>query len=271
MVDTLPHPGIMIVHPRLHDDTPENAATFLRWSKLHFRDIVSVPQDADVGRMPLASMYIAPDGNALYGHEASKISKFFNVIYATSIPVFKSPQYYAMSRRLDLENTRALGEGEEVVCCEEGKMVWDVVDARFVIYELEKSANFDGVKSLQTRETMPGSKSLVGVAFTSDNTGDAVLKVQQSLLGFLSNQSPEGIRMFSDLYRNAGASAQPDMHPVIDKAEVGGGEWLVLVLLVDENDKHGVEDVEKAVEAWAEKEKGVGVQYGVWGGAIEVS
>jgi hypothetical protein len=55
------------------------------------------------------------------------------------IAVLKGEAYRDVSRALNLEGTRALGEGEEAVGAkeEEGekKMVWDVVDATFAVFE----------------------------------------------------------------------------------------------------------------------------------------
>lgn len=44
-------PGIMLVGPRLKEPSDESAATFLRWTKLHFRDMLNMPDDPSLGKM----------------------------------------------------------------------------------------------------------------------------------------------------------------------------------------------------------------------------
>lgn len=69
MSSITPHrPGILIVHPRLHDPTPENAAQFLRWTKLHNRDLLDIPETQDYGKIVRTARFRAADDDAKYGH-----------------------------------------------------------------------------------------------------------------------------------------------------------------------------------------------------------
>jgi hypothetical protein len=80
-------PGILVVHPHLHDPTPENAATFLRWTKLHYRDLLNLPAaEEDGGHVLRAMRFSALDGNEKYTHKTGTESKYFYIILATSNP-----------------------------------------------------------------------------------------------------------------------------------------------------------------------------------------
>lgn len=81
-------PGIMIVNPRLHDPTPENAAMFMRWTKLHNRDLLTyldVSHEDGCERIERAMRFSAAgdvdgygdegqdkDEEGKYGHENGK-------------------------------------------------------------------------------------------------------------------------------------------------------------------------------------------------------
>jgi hypothetical protein len=53
-------PGLLLVHPRLHTPNAENAATFLRWTKLHFRDMLNLP-DTGLGSVTRDLRFVASD------------------------------------------------------------------------------------------------------------------------------------------------------------------------------------------------------------------
>jgi hypothetical protein len=72
---TQPRPGILVVHPRLHDPTADNAATFLRWTKLHWRDLLNLPAAPDGGECTRALRFSAVEENGKYGHVAGTESK----------------------------------------------------------------------------------------------------------------------------------------------------------------------------------------------------
>jgi hypothetical protein len=144
-------PGILVVHPRLHDPSPSNAATFLRWTKLHYRDLLSLPAAAEDGGHVLRAMrFTSLDGNDKYGHAAPTESKYFYLVLATSISAFLTPEYYAMSRRLDLENTRKLADGEEPVGCKEG-MVFDICNAKFSVYQDLDQSGDPGLRTIRAK------------------------------------------------------------------------------------------------------------------------
>jgi hypothetical protein len=167
-----------------------------------------------------------------------------------------------VSRRLDLENTRKLEDGEEPVGCEEGSMVWDLVNARFAIFE-EVPTPESGVEPYQTHSAGAGKAWIVGVS-TSGAETDAK-KVQASLLERVK-MNVKAEKMYSSLYRHAGKEGQPHMHPEIENDVVGGGEWLVFVLIVGDGLKEG--DVQSVVSEWA---KVVEVKYGVWEETMDMS
>jgi hypothetical protein len=168
-----------------------------------------------------------------------------------------------VSRRLDLENTRKLENGEEPVGCEEGSMVWDLVNAKFAIFE-EVQTPESGVEPYQTHSEGAGKAWLVGVS-TSGAEIDAK-KVQASVLERVKTDVKGEKKIYSSLYRHAGKEGQPHMHPEIERDVVGGGEWLIFVLVVGDGLKEG--DVQSVVSEWA---KAVDVKYGVWEETMDMS
>jgi hypothetical protein len=211
---------------------------------------------------------------------------------------------------LDLENVRRLGEREEPVLVfqderekwgdgkGEGKMVHDVVDARFAIYEevggdgmfstflprrnlgmadsLSFPANGKTVGSFQTLPSHLTSSSGTAphsalVAFSIRTSFQAAQKLQTSFTTLFSSRAPPSLKLYSSLYHHAGAEAQPDHHPVIEKEAVGGGEWLVLVLVVDgEGETLQVEHVGMMVGGFAKGQE-MDVKWGVWRGEVFMS
>lgn len=129
-------PGLLLVGPRLHNATPENAATFLRWTNLHLRDLVNIPEDPQLGRLTRSLRFTAPESESKYSHDETKgYSPYFYTSIVDDIGILQSQPYYDLSRLLDLEKTRELGEGEEGVGYRtEGAMVWDVVNAKFAVF-----------------------------------------------------------------------------------------------------------------------------------------
>ncbi|KZM18564.1 uncharacterized protein EKO05_0002341 [Ascochyta rabiei] len=97
-------PGIMIVRPSLHKQTTENAAIFKRWTIMHFRDLLNLAPESPGSKGIFQTLrYRSTTGELLY------------TIHADDISIWKTPAYYAISRRLDLENTRKIEEGEQAV------------------------------------------------------------------------------------------------------------------------------------------------------------
>lgn len=69
-------PGVLVVNPTLHDPTPENAAIFLRWTKLHFRDLLNHLQTDEDGSVTRTLRFTAADSKDKdkYGHTKEKES-----------------------------------------------------------------------------------------------------------------------------------------------------------------------------------------------------
>jgi hypothetical protein len=202
-----------------------------------------------------------------------RINRYFYTILSTHIPVFQIPAYYAVSRRLDLENTRDLENGEEKVGCNDGMMVWDVCDAKFTVYEEVETSEEEGVAAYGGHDGTQGKGWLVGVA-TSASDVSTVKEMRTGLVDYLTTHASVSPKLFSTIYRNAGADAQPNMHPTISKELVGGGEWLILLLVVDvKEDVLRGAGVESIVDRWADdvKVKGLELKYGVWRNEIDLS
>ncbi|KAF2260191.1 hypothetical protein CC78DRAFT_37399 [Lojkania enalia] len=127
-------PGLFLIHCRLLPPYSETASQFLKWFKLHYRDIASLPADPIKGLITHGVPYLAPDTDPKYGHDDSKMPPYYFTCMLTDCAYLGTGPYVQMSRRLDLENTREMVDGE-VAVGKEG-MVFDVVDARFAVYEL---------------------------------------------------------------------------------------------------------------------------------------
>ncbi|OAL55899.1 hypothetical protein IQ07DRAFT_676141 [Pyrenochaeta sp. DS3sAY3a] len=285
-------PGITFVHPRLHTPSPSTASTFLRWTKLHFRDLLSQTPDASLGRQTKALRFAAPDDDAKYSHDVEKgAPPYFYQCVLDDVGLVLTEQYYGISRALNLEGTRELGGGEEPVGDErEGAMVWDVVDARFAVFEEVESCAFDGPKDIGSYQNFPLHLTssagippsaplslLIAISLTfPTTTADPTIprKLQSSLLNHFS-ASPPNLTAYSSLYHWAGAESQPEHHPLID-AEVSG-EWMIMLLVVDEEGKTlQRRHVNEQVGRWIgglDKEGygGVDAHFGVWGGELLMS
>jgi hypothetical protein len=147
-----PKPGLLLVHPRLHDPTPTNATTFLRWTRLHFRDLLDMP-DTGSGHVTRDLRFVAPDSDDAYTHKKEEDGageevmrpKYMYTCLVDNLAVLKGEAYNGVSRRLNLEKTRGLKNGEVGVEAqeEEGeeKMVFDIVDAKFAVYEEVESGS----------------------------------------------------------------------------------------------------------------------------------
>ncbi|KAF1840561.1 uncharacterized protein K460DRAFT_323357, partial [Cucurbitaria berberidis CBS 394.84] len=130
----------MLVDPRLRDPTPKSAATFFRWTKLHFRDMLNIAADPKLGKMTKTLRFAAPyndDGDEKSSEaQGEGYTKYLYTCIVDDVGILQSQPYYDISRLLNLEQTRDLGKEEETVSYEkEDAMVFDVVDARFAIYE----------------------------------------------------------------------------------------------------------------------------------------
>ena len=191
------------------------------------------------------------------------------------------------------------------------KMVHHLVDARFAIYEeidvggdgtfaLSNSLPrcgrdadaffFDGIGLAVEKDNGVGSYQTLPLHLTS-STGTAPLSaliafslpqtplstlqaaqnLQSSFTTLFSSRAPPALKLYSSLYHHAGAEAQPGNHPVIGEDAIGGGEWLVLVLVVDgEGGILQVEHVRIMVGGFV-KVQDMGVKWGVWKGEVFMS
>lgn len=205
-------------------------------------------------------------------------SRYFYTLLTPTLSTFKSTPYYALSRRLDLENTRPLHDGEEKVGCVEGMMVWDVVDATFAIFEeipvplpLAVSST-NNTSSFQDRTSSPitiGKHHLVGVGINSADENQAQ-KLCRELTECLSHG---GCTLYATLYRNKGLGALPEMHEGIGGDGVGVCGWVVLVLVdggVEGGEWRGERDGREEVDGRGELEEVVGEWVGGLGGGVEV-
>lgn len=286
-------PGVMICTPSLHDPTPANAEIFLRWTKLHNRELLGLPAAPNGGKITRALRFARPHALGGVGEyvlapspifkpllsilqreialgqtcryvlsRLINLSRYFYTILANDIAFWHSDQYHEGSRRLDLENTRTLGEGEEPVGCEQGKMVWDVCDAKFSIYEEVQSSDDElEVKAYPSHPRSEGDKRKWLVGLNGEGDENDARKVQKELVGWLRGGLGVESVLYSSLYRHGGKEAQPDKHPAIEEGRVGSRKWLLIVLVVG-GDEDGVEEL---VEEWGE-----GVEVGVWRGEVDM-
>lgn len=100
-------PGISVVRPKLHEDNPKNRELFNRWVRLHMRDILSLPEDKDLGNARKVLRYTRKVGAG--GEE------YFHTIMLDDIRLPATEAFQKISHRLDLENTRELRSDEEPV------------------------------------------------------------------------------------------------------------------------------------------------------------
>jgi hypothetical protein len=284
MADTSRKPGLLLVHPRLHDPTPDNAAVFLRWTKLHFRDMLNLP-DEGFGRVMRDMRFVAPEKAKGYTHnEEEGLPKYLYTCLVDDIAFLKSRAYDDVSRRLNLERTRALGEEEEAVNGDgEEKMVFDIVDAKFAVFE-QTSTGINTFQNLPvhltsskgTRPSAPKS-CLVVLNISSPSSSSEIPETLQANLLKLFERAPPSLKSYSAVYRWSGKQAQPENHQFIDVEE--SGEWMVLFLVVDEvGDVLQSEHLVQMVGGWVEQEnskrderEGVEIAYGVWDGEVFMS
>ncbi|KAG9188624.1 hypothetical protein G6011_07329 [Alternaria panax] len=280
-------PGLLLVHPRLHDPVPSNAETFLRWTKLHFRDLLNVP-DSGSGQVTHDLRFGAPDSDDNYTHSEKEgsLPKYMYTCVVSDVGFLKGDAYNDVSRKLNLEKTRELEKGEVAVGFQEnGKgeaMVFDIVDAKFAVYEEVGSSGMETSYQelpthLTTRGGMAPKSVMVAVHIdlpqnTTNTNIDTVPKaLQSSLFTLVKAAVPPALKPYSSLYRWSGVEAQPDHHPLISKD--GRGEWMLLLLLVDEEGKTLIrEHAVMLVQGWVNEERGkLGggeIEFGVWEGEI---
>jgi hypothetical protein len=281
--------GIMIVRPRLHEQTKDNEETFKRWTAMHFRDLLNLtsPPNTDATVITQTLRYRNSTGRLLY------------TIHVNDIDALKTKEYYAASRRLDLENTRKVGEGEEAVLpgsngLGDEPMVWDLVNAEFGVFEevlpsdhnQNEEYGVDPYQSLPTSLMFPKGTTpsappsmLVTITFNfpaseteSFEPPKQVRKIQSDILGYVSAISETGV--YTSLYRQ-NSDAQPDMHPVIAKGEDGNGQWVICVMVGGEVNSPKFSGLEKELDEWEQEAKrkmeDLEVKVGVWRGELFMS
>ncbi|RMZ66749.1 calcium calmodulin-dependent kinase [Pyrenophora seminiperda CCB06] len=128
--------GILLVHPRLITPSPATAATFLHWTKLHFRDMLRLEG------ITCAMRFSAPEEDPRYSHAvddegSGKLPMYLYMCLLSELDVVRGAPYYAVSRKLKLDEEEEEEEGkdEEDKENEDESMVFDIVDAKFAVYE----------------------------------------------------------------------------------------------------------------------------------------
>lgn len=257
----------MIVRPSLHSQTALNAAAFGRWTAMHFRDLLNLA--------PTTPGAESISRTIRYSNNAGEL---FYTIHADDVAVFQTPAYHAVSRRLDLENTRDVGHGEEAVLptaadlgLGDEPMVWHLVNAEFGIF-VEQSI-VDAGRDSQPYQRMPLALFSVKedepckpacllvtltVIVTVDSSDDETREhrgleaIQQGLVKFLSVNNAMTGKIHTSLYRHV-PSAQPDMHPTIADGLDGNGQWVVCLLIEGHVDEASRKSLRNDLEAWKTK------------------
>lgn len=248
--------------------------------------------DTGSGHVTQDLRFVAPEGDEAYTHNKEEegegkemLPKYLYTCLVNDIACLKGEAYAAVSRQLNLEKTRALGEGEVEVGFqeeEEGeeKMVFDIVDAKFAVYEEVGGGgemSFQRLPPHLTSRMGAAPKSVLVAVYGDVSPGagvdrNTVLQIlHDSLLARFKAVVPPTLTPYSSLYKWAGVEAQPDSHPLIGKD--GRGEWMVLLSLVDEKGETLVrEHAVMLVKGWVEEERGrVGVgriDFGLWEGEV---
>lgn len=261
-------PGIMLVRPTLLSPSPSNASAFKRWTIMHFNDLIHCHFPPGPKGISRALRYTNADGQLLY------------TIHADDISIWKTQPYYAVSRRLDLENTRDVMQGESAVLQGEHgfgtePMVWQVVDAAFAIFEETARSPGEGVYH-DLPDTLVSGRGeeleceLVMLTFTPSRSANNASQEEESkkppkeftnlrdrALGSLSERA----KVYSSMYRHR-PDAQPDMHPPIAEGAHGNGTWMACILVEGK--------VGEEVRSQLQKEV-IGVKVGFWKGEVFMS
>lgn len=286
-------PGIAIVRPKLHSNTPQNRDLFMRWTKLHLRDTLSLPPDPDFGRVTKMLRFKRADAN---GEEVYLFTNHFE-----DLRLLREGELPAKtSQRLDLENVRALGEGE-VAVLEEGdervgkkSMVYDIVAPSVGVFrEVANGMLFSKVRldskgveradclsELFDHSSVQSYQELPSEIATVENAPDCTLitltispvdrsadeadlryiqkisKLQLDLVDFLRTATQRSL--YTTMYQYE-LSARPEGLPDILECQHGDGRWVVCVLIDGNTDlglaEVGYEGVEGQVIEWEKRMK----------------
>lgn len=281
-------PGIMICRPILHNDTPDNRATFKRWSVMHFRDLLNLPAP------PPASQGIT---RALrYMNSAGEL---FYTFHTDDVKIWDSDAYKNRSPRLDLEHTREVEQGEEAVLqgakVFEGKeepMVWDICNAEFAILAASynpldgkdaKSYHDIPLALLSPRGTKPTAPPslLVTLTYTSaqlcESPPNELITLQKGLVPFLESTlcKVTNALVYVMTYRHL-PEKQPDMHPTIDEGKHGNGSWVVYLFVQTDISNEAHESLKAEAEQMVESMKSESdgewsIKVGAWRGEVFMS
>ena len=122
-------PGIMLVRTRITTPRTFTRDQYHAWTRLHFKDLLDMSSSSSC---TLTTRFIATEPVPL-GDQWNW--PYFNTIHLPDVGILQGKEYSEVPRALDLENTRALVNGEMPV----GKpgLIFNVVDAAFAVYEEE--------------------------------------------------------------------------------------------------------------------------------------
>ncbi|KAF2118176.1 hypothetical protein BDV96DRAFT_597049 [Lophiotrema nucula] len=280
MADHKKTPGVFLVHCRLYEPSQENVDYFKKWTKLHYRDLTVVPTDPVYGGMTHCLRNIAPEIDSKYSHDATKpgtVPPYFYFCVLDDIKWLETQAYFDASRKLDIENTRSLVEGEEPVG--KGGMVFDICDARFAVYEeVETGSKVPAYQTLPFKYTTPSSTSwtqppeshIIGIHIKTPTgtPSDTFISLQSAVTDAYPASS--AYKTYTSLYK-FNKKAQPAHHPEIITDD--NENWLLVVLLVKdgEGDLPARKDIEGKVDGlvktWKEG-KDLEPYFGVWDGEV---
>jgi hypothetical protein len=266
-----PKGGLLLVHPRLLTPSPSNASTFLRWTKLHFRDLLNIPADTSSGAKVTSCMRLtAPDTAINYSHEEKQGVRpaYTYTCFVNDISVLKSKPYYDVSRKLNLELTRPLGKGEEAVGFpDKDAMVFDIVDAKFAVYECEthdpgvEDRSFQDIpatmfssagESPKAAPVLVAQVHFMVINVEPEHEVGRAISARVSLFRHLEGSFPK-YKVYASLYRWAGKEAQPRDHPLIDVEK--SARWMIMVCL-ESDGKMGLPQMllDSVIEQWVNKD-----------------
>lgn len=61
------------------------------------------------------------------------------------------------------------------------------------------------------------------------------------------------------------------MHPEVEGEEIGGGKWLMLVLIVGKSEVVENGHMETRIGKWAKEKDQMGMKYGIWYAEVDLS
>lgn len=207
---------------------------------MHFNDLLRCASQPGTQGITRTLRYTNPKGDLLY------------TIHSDDIAIWDTQSYYAVSRRLDLENTRKVEKGESAVLVGEHgyanePMVWDVCDARFGIFELNGSAPEGEAQyqdlpprllSSQGQEPSAPACALVTLTYKAPSVStlaEGEWAAPPDQLARLRDQAlmavgAGGQKVYSSMYRHR-LDSQPDNHPPMMEGADGNGTWIVCIFV----------------------------------------